>query len=204
MHQASNSAHYSHNVQCALDWLVGMQSRNGGSLRSTSTTLITTSTRFIRGSWRAPGSPTSDVHRRVVTVLARVGVPRTRRRSGGQSLSCARSRSGRARGSAAGHETTFTYLVVLTAFAQAGISRMTRHAPRRELAGSPAACRRRLGRRPMTATRTGIWQGENRRALRTRAPGRCWGCLRPGKPASNAVGAVLNTCCEPSRTTSLE
>ena len=30
MHQAGDPARYAHNVQCALDWLVGMQSHNGG------------------------------------------------------------------------------------------------------------------------------------------------------------------------------
>jgi len=76
MHQASNSAHYSHNVQCALDWLVGMQSRNGGFASFDVDNTHTTSTRFhsriMARSWiRLRAIVTA----RVVTVLARVGRP---------------------------------------------------------------------------------------------------------------------------------
>ncbi|TML20318.1 MAG: squalene--hopene cyclase, partial [Actinobacteria bacterium] len=76
MHQASNSAHYSHNVQCALDWLVGMQSRNGGfaSFDVDNTHYYLNEIPFAdHGALLDP--PTSDVTARVVTVLARVGRP---------------------------------------------------------------------------------------------------------------------------------
>jgi len=90
MHQASNSAHYSHNVQCALDWLVGMQSRNGGfaSFDVEQHPLLPqrdSISRIMARSWirlRAMSPP------RVVTVAgAGRAVTRTRRRSSGQSLS---------------------------------------------------------------------------------------------------------------------
>jgi squalene-hopene/tetraprenyl-beta-curcumene cyclase len=77
MHQASGPiARYSHNVKRALDWLVGMQSQNGGfaSFDVDNTRYYLNEIPFAdHGALLDP--PTSDVTARVVTVLARVGRP---------------------------------------------------------------------------------------------------------------------------------
>ena len=76
MHQAGDPARYAHNVQCALDWLVGMQSHNGGfaSFDVDNTHYYLNEIPFAdHGALLDP--PTSDVTARVVTVLARVGRP---------------------------------------------------------------------------------------------------------------------------------
>jgi len=76
MHQASDPARYSHNLKCALDWLVGMQSRDGGfaSFDVDNTHYYLNEIPFAdHGALLDP--PTSDVTARVVTVLARVGRP---------------------------------------------------------------------------------------------------------------------------------
>ncbi len=71
MHQASDPARYSHNVTCALDWLVGMQSANGGfaSFDVDNTHYYLNEIPFAdHGALLDP--PTSDVTARVATVLA--------------------------------------------------------------------------------------------------------------------------------------
>jgi len=77
MHQANGPvARYSHNVKRALDWLVGMQSQNGGfaSFDVDNTRYYLNEIPFAdHGALLDP--PTSDVTARVVTVLARVGRP---------------------------------------------------------------------------------------------------------------------------------
>jgi squalene-hopene/tetraprenyl-beta-curcumene cyclase len=76
MHQASDPARYSHNLKYALDWLVGMQSGNGGfaSFDVDNTHYYLNEIPFAdHGALLDP--PTSDVTARVVTVLARVGRP---------------------------------------------------------------------------------------------------------------------------------
>jgi squalene-hopene/tetraprenyl-beta-curcumene cyclase len=76
MHLASDPARYSHNLKCALDWLVGMQSRDGGfaSFDVDNTHYYLNEIPFAdHGALLDP--PTSDVTARVVTVLARVGRP---------------------------------------------------------------------------------------------------------------------------------
>jgi len=124
MHQASNSAHYSHNVQCALDWLVGMQSRNGGfaSFDVDNTHYYLNEIPFAdHGALLDP--PTSDVTARVVTVLARVGRPQDQAALG-RAIAFLRAEQ-EADGSWFGRwGTNYIYGTwsVLTAFAQAGIS----------------------------------------------------------------------------------
>src|SRR5436853_186535 len=76
MHQAGDPARYAHNVQCALDWLVGMQSQHGGfaSFDVDNTHYYLNEIPFAdHGALLDP--PTSDVTARVVTVLVRVGRP---------------------------------------------------------------------------------------------------------------------------------
>ena len=76
MHQAPNAADYRENVQRALDWLVGMQSKDGGfaAFDADNTYYSLNKIPFAdHGAMLDP--PTSDVTGRVVTVLARVGRP---------------------------------------------------------------------------------------------------------------------------------
>ncbi|HWJ34544.1 MAG TPA: squalene--hopene cyclase [Steroidobacteraceae bacterium] len=74
MHQAHNADDYAESVRRALDWLVGMQSTNGGfaAFDADNTYYSLNKIPFAdHGALLDP--PTSDVTARVVTVLARVG-----------------------------------------------------------------------------------------------------------------------------------
>ena len=76
MHQAHNADDYTENVRRALDWLVGMQSSNGGfaAFDADNTYYSLNKIPFAdHGALLDP--PTSDVTARVVTVLARIGRP---------------------------------------------------------------------------------------------------------------------------------
>jgi squalene-hopene/tetraprenyl-beta-curcumene cyclase len=76
MHQAPNAADYAESVRRALDWLVGMQSKNGGfaAFDADNTSYYLNKIPFAdHGALLDP--PTSDVSARVVTVLARIGRP---------------------------------------------------------------------------------------------------------------------------------
>jgi squalene-hopene/tetraprenyl-beta-curcumene cyclase len=76
MHQARDSARYAESVRRALDWLVGMQSRDGGfaAFDADNTYYYLNKIPFAdHGALLDP--PTSDVTARVVTVLARIGRP---------------------------------------------------------------------------------------------------------------------------------
>jgi len=76
MHQAENAERYSYAVDRALDWLVGMQSANGGfaAFDLDNTAYHLNQIPFAdHGALLDP--PTSDVTARVVTAMARVGRP---------------------------------------------------------------------------------------------------------------------------------
>jgi squalene-hopene/tetraprenyl-beta-curcumene cyclase len=76
MHQARDSGRYTESMRRALDWLVGMQSKNGGfaAFDADNTSYYLNKIPFAdHGALLDP--PTSDVTARVVTVLARVGRP---------------------------------------------------------------------------------------------------------------------------------
>jgi squalene-hopene/tetraprenyl-beta-curcumene cyclase len=76
MHQARDSGRYSESVRRALDWLVGMQSSDGGfaAFDADNTSYYLNRIPFAdHGALLDP--PTSDVTARVVTVLARIGRP---------------------------------------------------------------------------------------------------------------------------------
>ncbi len=76
MHQAPNSDEYRESVRRALDWLVGMQSTNGGfaAFDADNTYYSLNKIPFAdHGAMLDP--PTSDVTGRVVTVLAKVARP---------------------------------------------------------------------------------------------------------------------------------
>jgi squalene-hopene/tetraprenyl-beta-curcumene cyclase len=76
MHQARDADRYAESVRRALDWLVGMQSRDGGfaAFDADNTCFYLNKIPFAdHGALLDP--PTSDVTARVVTVLARVGRP---------------------------------------------------------------------------------------------------------------------------------
>ncbi len=76
MHQARDSERYAESVRRALDWLVGMQSKDGGfaAFDADNTHYYLNKIPFAdHGALLDP--PTSDVTARVVTVLARVGRP---------------------------------------------------------------------------------------------------------------------------------
>ena len=124
MHQASDPARYSHNLECALDWLVGMQSGNGGfaSFDVDNTHYYLNHIPFAdHGALLDP--PTSDVTARVATVLARVGRPQDQAALR-RAIAFLRQEQ-EADGSWFGRwGTNYIYGTwsVLTAFAQAGIS----------------------------------------------------------------------------------
>jgi squalene-hopene/tetraprenyl-beta-curcumene cyclase len=76
MHQARDSSRYAESMRRALDWLVGMQSRDGGfaAFDADNTCYYLNKIPFAdHGALLDP--PTSDVTARVVTVLARIGRP---------------------------------------------------------------------------------------------------------------------------------
>ena len=76
MHQARDPVRYDESVRRALDWLVGMQSRDGGfaAFDADNTCYYLNKIPFAdHGALLDP--PTSDVTARVVTVLARIGRP---------------------------------------------------------------------------------------------------------------------------------
>ena len=76
MHQAHNSDDYTDSVSRALDWLVGMQSEDGGfaAFDADNTHFSLNKIPFAdHGALLDP--PTSDVTARVVTVLSRIGRP---------------------------------------------------------------------------------------------------------------------------------
>jgi squalene-hopene/tetraprenyl-beta-curcumene cyclase len=76
MHQSRDSARYAESMRRALDWLVGMQSKDGGfaAFDADNTHYYLNTIPFAdHGALLDP--PTSDVTARVVTVLARVGRP---------------------------------------------------------------------------------------------------------------------------------
>jgi len=79
MHQAQNSRDYTTSLDRALDWLVGMQSKNGGFAAFDADNTYYSLNRIPfadHGALLDP--PTSDVTARVVTVLSRVGRPQDR------------------------------------------------------------------------------------------------------------------------------
>jgi squalene-hopene/tetraprenyl-beta-curcumene cyclase len=79
MHQADNAEDYRDNIDRALDWLVGMQSGDGGfaAFDADNTYYSLNKIPFAdHGAMLDP--PTSDVTGRVVTVLALVGRPQDR------------------------------------------------------------------------------------------------------------------------------
>jgi squalene-hopene/tetraprenyl-beta-curcumene cyclase len=124
MHQAHDPARYAHNVTRALDWLVGMQSADGGfaSFDADNTHYYLNEIPFAdHGALLDP--PTADVTARVVTVLARVGRPQDRAALA-RAIAFLR-RQQEADGAWFGRwGTNYIYGTwsVLTAFAQAGIS----------------------------------------------------------------------------------
>jgi len=76
MHQSRDPQKYALNITRALDWLVGLQSRNGGfaAFDADNTHYILNEIPFAdHGALLDP--PTSDVTARVVTALAKVGRP---------------------------------------------------------------------------------------------------------------------------------
>ncbi|HEX3914357.1 MAG TPA: squalene--hopene cyclase [Steroidobacteraceae bacterium] len=76
MHQARDPSRYTESVRRALDWLVGMQSRDGGfaAFDADNTCYYLNKIPFAdHGALLDP--PTSDVTARVITVLARVARP---------------------------------------------------------------------------------------------------------------------------------
>ena len=79
MHQSPNSEDYAESVRRALDWLVGMQSANGGfaAFDADNTYFSLNKIPFAdHGALLDP--PTSDVTARVITALSRVGRPQDR------------------------------------------------------------------------------------------------------------------------------
>ena len=80
MHQARDPERYAESVRRALDWLTGMQSKDGGfaAFDADNTSYYLNMIPFAdHGALLDP--PTSDVTARVVTVLARIGRPQDQR-----------------------------------------------------------------------------------------------------------------------------
>jgi squalene-hopene/tetraprenyl-beta-curcumene cyclase len=80
MHQSREAARYAESVRRALDWLTGMQSKDGGfaAFDADNTSYYLNKIPFAdHGALLDP--PTSDVTARVVTVLARIGRPQDKR-----------------------------------------------------------------------------------------------------------------------------
>ena len=124
MHQATDPAPFSFALSRALDWLVGMQSKNGGfaAFDVDNTSYYLNEIPFAdHGALLDP--PTSDVTARVVTALARVGRPEDRAALA-RAIDYLR-REQEANGSWFGRwGTNYVYGTwsVLTALAQAGIA----------------------------------------------------------------------------------
>ncbi|MGP0057276.1 MAG: squalene--hopene cyclase [Steroidobacteraceae bacterium] len=123
MHQAPNAADYSESVSRALDWLVGMQSADGGfaAFDADNTSHYLNKIPFAdHGALLDP--PTSDVTARVATVLARVGRPQDKPALT-RALRYLRSSQERDGSWFGRWGTNYIYGTwsVLTAFAQAGI-----------------------------------------------------------------------------------
>jgi squalene-hopene/tetraprenyl-beta-curcumene cyclase len=79
MHQAHNADDYRENVRRALDWLVGMQSHDGGFAAFDADNTHYSLNKIPFADHEAMlDPPTSDVTGRVVTVLARIGRPQDR------------------------------------------------------------------------------------------------------------------------------
>ncbi len=79
MHQSREAGRYTESVRRALDWLTGMQSKDGGfaAFDADNTSYYLNKIPFAdHGALLDP--PTSDVTARVVTVLARIGRPQDR------------------------------------------------------------------------------------------------------------------------------
>jgi squalene-hopene/tetraprenyl-beta-curcumene cyclase len=125
MHQAPNSGEYQTSLHRALDWLVGMQSRNGGfaSFDADNTHYSLNKIPFAdHGALLDP--PTSDVTARVATALARVARPQDKPALQRAILFLRREQE--ADGSWFGRwGTNYIYGTwsVLTALAQAGVGR---------------------------------------------------------------------------------
>jgi len=148
MHQARDSDRYAESVRRALDWLVGMQSKDGGfaAFDADNTSYYLNMIPFAdHGALLDP--PTSDVTARVVTVLAASAAATTSRPWIGRSTICAGSKE--SDGSWFGRwGTNYIYgnLVVLTALAQAHIPHDDPAVRRAAQCSSSSRTRRRLGR----------------------------------------------------------
>jgi squalene-hopene/tetraprenyl-beta-curcumene cyclase len=124
MHQAPNAADYSESIRRALDWLVGMQSKNGGfaAFDADNTSYYLNKIPFAdHGALLDP--PTSDVTARVVTLISRIKRPEDKPALD-RALAYLRAEQ-EADGSWFGRwGTNYIYGTwsVLTAFAQAGVS----------------------------------------------------------------------------------
>ncbi|NNM62743.1 MAG: squalene--hopene cyclase [Steroidobacteraceae bacterium] len=123
MHQSSKSGEYAGSIRRALDWLVGMQSSNGGFAAFD---VDNTHYRLNQIPFADHGAlldpPTSDVTARVLTLLARVARPEDRR-ARERAIEHLRHEQ-EADGSWFGRwGTNYVYGTwsVLTAFAQAGV-----------------------------------------------------------------------------------
>ena len=125
MHQAHNCDDYRDNIRRALDWLVGMQSKNGGfAAFDADNTYYTLNKIPFADHGALLDPPTSDVTARVVTVLARIARPQDARALA-RAIDYLRAEQ-ESNGSWFGRwGTNYIYGTwsVLTALVQAGVSR---------------------------------------------------------------------------------
>ncbi len=193
--QARDSERYAESVRRALDWLVGMQSGDGGfaAFDADNTCYYLNKIPFAdHGALLDP--PTSDVTARVVTVLARIGRPQDKPALD-RAIAYLRTQQ-EADGSWFGRwGTNYIYGTwsVLMALAQAQVG-ADDPAVRRAVAWLQAHAERgrRLGREQRYLCAAHPAGGRASPALRIRPPGRCWGCWRRARHARTRRGAAPN------------
>jgi squalene-hopene/tetraprenyl-beta-curcumene cyclase len=191
MHQAPNADDYTENMARALDWLVGMQSKNGGfaAFDADNTSYYLNKIPFAdHGALLDP--PTSDVTGRVVTVLALIGPP-AGRPALERAIAYLRAEQ-EPDGSWFGRwGTNYVYGTwsVLTAFAQAGIGA---HDPAVRQARWIGCSRGRTSDGGWGETNDSYLKGGRARRVRARLirpPGRCLALLAAGEATRMARGA---------------
>ncbi len=192
MHQSRDSARYAESMRRALDWLVGMQSKNGGfaAFDADNTCYYLNKIPFAdHGALLDP--PTSDVTARVVTVLARVGRPQDKPALD-RAIAYLREQQ-EADGSWFGRwGTNYIYGTwsVLTALAQAHVGAddpaVRRAVEWLKLEQNPTAA----GARATIPTRKVPGGPGHFPALRIRRPGRFWACSPRARLDRTPCGAV--------------
>ena len=187
----ANPADYTEALRRALDWLVGMQSRNGGfaAFDADNTSLLSEQDP-VRRSRRAARSADQrrDGARRDG---ARVARPPAGPAGTGRALAYLRDRAGAGRllVRPLGHELHLRHLVGADCVRAGGHRRGgSGGAPRGRAGSRPAERAMAAGARATTAMHDhSVRSAQTSRARLIRAPGRCWRCWPSGEVGSEAV-----------------